>query len=103
MTATFDQVAMGLDAGASVLLGSVGEPDAIRVLLIEDGAIDRGLLAQELSQQGFAVRKLSSLPGASNAAPDADVIVLHFGRAVVPALTCCSSCGGEPSESLSFC
>ena len=68
---------MGLDAGASVLLGSVGEPDAIRVLLIEDGAIDRGLLAQELSQRGFAVRELSSLPGAPNAARDADVIVLH--------------------------
>src|SRR4030081_4010311 len=81
MTATFDQVAMGVDAGASVLLGSVGEPDAIRVLLIEDGAIDRGLLAQELSKQGFAVRELSSLPGAPNAAPDADVIVLHCGRA----------------------
>jgi two-component system response regulator ChvI len=81
MTATFDQVAMGLDAGASVLLGSVGEPDAIRVLLIEDGAIDRGLLAQELSQRGFAVRELSSLPGAPNAAPDADVIILHCGRA----------------------
>src|SRR5258707_15895203 len=81
MTATFDQVAMGLDAGASVLLGSVGESDAIRVLLIEDGAIDRGLLGQELSQRGFAVRELSSLPGAPNAAPDADVIILHCGRA----------------------
>ena len=81
MTATFDQVAMDLDAGAPVLLSSVGEPDAIRVLLIEDGAIDRGLLAQELSQRGFAVRELSSLPGAPKAAPDADVIVLHCGRA----------------------
>ena len=72
---------MGLDTGAPVLLALVSEPDAIRVLLIEDGAIDRGLLAQELSQRGFAVRELSSLPGAPNAAPDADVIVLHCGRA----------------------
>jgi two-component system, OmpR family, response regulator ChvI len=81
MTATFDQVAMDLDTGAPVLLGLVSEPDAIRVLLIEDGVIDRGLLAQELSKQGFAVRELSSLPGAPNAASDADVIVLHCGRA----------------------
>jgi two-component system, OmpR family, response regulator ChvI len=68
------------DAGAPVLLASVGEPDAIRVLLIEDGAIDRGFLANELSKQGFAVRKLASLPGAPDAARDADVIVLHCGR-----------------------
>jgi two-component system, OmpR family, response regulator ChvI len=80
MTATFDQVAMGLDAGAPVLLGSVNELDAIRVLLIEDGAIDRGLLAQELSQQGFAVQTVTSLAGAPDALGDADVIVL-CGRA----------------------
>ncbi len=77
MTATFDQVAIGLDAGAPVLLAPISEPDAIRVLLIGDGAIDRGFLANELSDQGFAVRKLSSLPGAPDAARDADVIVLH--------------------------
>ena len=77
MTATFDQVAMGLDAGAPVLLGSVNEPDAIRVLLIEDGVIDRGFLTDELSKQGFAVRKSASLAGAPHAARDADVIVLH--------------------------
>jgi two-component system response regulator ChvI len=82
MTATFDQVAMGLDAGAPVLLGSVNEPDAIRALLIEDGAIDRGLLAQELSQQGFAVQTVASLPGA----PDADVIVLHCDRAKISSI-----------------
>ena len=62
---------------ASVLLASVSEPDAIRVLLIEDGAIDRGFLADELSKQGFAVRTVASLPAA---ACDADVIVLHCGR-----------------------
>ena len=77
MTAAFDQVAMGLDAGAPVLLGSVNEPDAIRVLLIEDGAIDRGFLANELSKQGFAVQTVASLAGAPDAVGDADVIVLH--------------------------
>jgi two-component system response regulator ChvI len=77
MTATFDQVAMSLDAGDPVLLASVSEPDAIRVLLIEDGAIDRGFLANELSKQGFAVREIASLAGAPDAARDADVIVLH--------------------------
>jgi two-component system response regulator ChvI len=77
MTATFDQVAMGLDAGAPVLLASVSEPDAIRVLLIEDGAIDRGFLANELSQQGFAVQTVASLAGAPDAVGNADVIVLH--------------------------
>jgi two-component system response regulator ChvI len=82
MAATFDQVAMGLDARAPVLLGSVNEPDAIRALLIEDGAIDRGLLAQELSQQGFAVQTVASLPGA----PDADVIVLHCDRAKISSI-----------------
>src|SRR6266700_318977 len=79
-------VFMTSDAGAPVLLGSVGEPDAIRVLLIEDGAIDRGFLANELSKQGFAVRKLSSLPGAPNAARDADVIVLHCDWAKISSI-----------------
>jgi two-component system response regulator ChvI len=81
MAAAFDQVAMGLDASPPVLLASVSEPDAIRVLLIEDGAIDRGFLANELSKLGFAVPKLASLPGAPNAVRGADVIVLHCGRA----------------------
>ena len=81
MTAAFDQVAMGLDAGTPVLLASVSEPDAIRVLLIEDGAIDRGFLADELSKQGFAVQTVASLAGASNAVRDAEVIVLHCDQA----------------------
>ena len=42
---------------------SVNEPDAIRVLLIKDGAIDRGFLANELSKQGFAVQTVASLAG----------------------------------------
>ena len=77
MTAAFDQVAMGLDAGAPVLLGSVNEPDAIRILLIGDSAIDRGFLANELSTQGFAVQTVTSLAAAPDAVGDADVIVLH--------------------------
>jgi two-component system, OmpR family, response regulator ChvI len=77
MTAAFDQVVMGLDAGAPVL-ASVSEPDAIRVLLIEDGAIDRGFLANELSKQGFAVQTVASLAGAPDAVGNADVIVFHY-------------------------
>jgi two-component system response regulator ChvI len=71
-----------LEAGAPVLLASVSEEpdDAIRVLLIEDGVIDRGFLTDKLSKQGFAVRTVASLAGAPDAARDADVIVLHCGR-----------------------
>jgi hypothetical protein len=69
-----------MKAGASVLLASVSEPDAIRVLLIEDGVTDRGFLADKLWKQGFAVRKIASLPGAPDAARGADVIVLHCNR-----------------------
>ena len=76
MTA-FEQDVVALDAGVPMLLASVSEPDAIRVLLIEDGVIDRGFLTDELSKQGFAVRKIASLAGAPHAARDADVIVLH--------------------------
>ncbi|MEA2855582.1 MAG: two-component system, OmpR family, response regulator ChvI [Rhodospirillaceae bacterium] len=76
MTA-FEQDVVALDAGVPVLLASVSEPDTIRVLLIEDGVIDRGFLTDELSKQGFAVRKIASLTGAPHAARDADVVVLH--------------------------
>jgi two-component system, OmpR family, response regulator ChvI len=71
-----------LETGAPVLLASVSEEpdDAIRVLLIEDGVIDRGFLTDKLSKQGFAVRTVASLAGAPDAAGDADVIVLHCGR-----------------------
>ena len=81
MTAAFDKVAMGLDAGTPVLRASVSEPDAIRVLLIEAGAADRGFLANDLSKQGFVVRKLAPLAGAPDATRYADVIVLHCDRA----------------------
>ena len=77
MTAAFDQVAMGLDAGASVPLGSVNEPDAIRVLLIKDDAFGRGFVANELSKQGFAVQTVASLAGAPDGVGNADVIVFH--------------------------
>jgi two-component system, OmpR family, response regulator ChvI len=68
-----------VEAGGPMLLASASEEsdDAIRVLLIEDGVINRGILADELSKQGYAVATVASLPGASDAARDADVIVLH--------------------------
>jgi two-component system response regulator AtoC len=56
---------------------SVSNPDAIRVLLIEDDPIDRRFLTDGLSKQGLAVRRGASLLGAPDAAHDADVIVLH--------------------------
>jgi two-component system, OmpR family, response regulator ChvI len=86
MTAAFDQVAVGLDAGEPVLLGSVNEPDAIRVLLIEDGAIDFRFLVNELSKKGFAVETVASLADAPNAAREVDVIVLHCDWAKVSSI-----------------
>src|SRR5258708_39521264 len=85
MATVLEDVA-SVDAGAPVLLAPVSEPDAIRVLLIEDGVIDRGFLTDKLSKQGFAVRKLSSLPGAPEAARDADVIVLHCDWAQISSI-----------------
>ena len=77
MTAAFDQVAMDLDAGTPVLLDSANDPGAVRILLIEDGALDRGFLASDLSKQGFAVQMVTSLAAAPDAVGDADVIVLQ--------------------------
>ncbi len=70
---------MTLEAGAPVLLASVSDEsdDAIRVLLIEENVIDGGFLTDKLSKQGIVVRTVASLAGASDAARDADVIVLH--------------------------
>src|SRR6202040_2417972 len=79
MTA-FEQDVVALDAGVPMLLASVSEPDAIRVLLIEDGVIDRGFLTDEMSKQGFAVRTVASLSDAPDAARDGHVIVLHCDR-----------------------
>jgi two-component system, OmpR family, response regulator ChvI len=66
-----------------MLLASASEESeyAIRVLLVEDGVIDGGFLADEMSKQGYAVATVASLPGASDAARDADVIVLHCDSA----------------------
>ena len=77
MTAAFEQDVETLAAPAPALFASVSEPDAIRVLFIEDCAIDCGFLVNELSKQGFAVQTVASLPGAPAGARDADVIVLH--------------------------
>jgi two-component system response regulator ChvI len=80
MTAALEQDVVALGGPSSALLASVSEPDAIRVLLIEDGVIDRGFLTDELSKQGFAVRTVADgavLLGAPAAARDSDVIVLH--------------------------
>ena len=63
------------------LVTSVSEPVAIRVLLIQNGVTDRGSLTDKLSKQGFAIRKIASLPGAPDGARDVDVIVLHCDRA----------------------
>ena len=59
-----------------MLLASVSEEsdDAIRVLLIEDGVIDREFLTDKLPKQHFSVRTVASLAAA---ACNADVIVLH--------------------------
>jgi two-component system response regulator ChvI len=43
-------------------------------------ALDGGFLADKLSQQGIVVQTVASLAGASDAACDADVIVLHCKR-----------------------
>jgi two-component system, OmpR family, response regulator ChvI len=86
MTATFEQDVEALDPGAPALPASVCKPAAIRVLFIEDGAIGRGFLTDELSKQGFAARRVASLAGAPDAARDADVIVLHCDRAKISSI-----------------
>ena len=82
MTA-FEQDVVALEAPAPALLAAVSEPDAIRVLLIDEDPIDRGFLTDVLSTQGFAVRRfnVASLLGAPDAARDADIIILHCDRA----------------------
>ena len=83
MTTAFEQDVVALEAPAPALLASVSEPDAIRVLLIEDDPIDHEFLTDELPKQGFTVRRFedgASLLGAPDAARDADVIVLHCDR-----------------------
>ena len=86
MIATLEQYVVALEAAAPALPASVSNPDAIRVLLIEDDPIDHGFLTDELSKQGFAVRKSASLTGAPHAARDADVIVLHCDCATISSI-----------------
>jgi two-component system, OmpR family, response regulator ChvI len=71
-----------LEADAPVPLASVSEEpdDALRVLLIEDSAIDGGFLTDKLSKQGIVVRTVASLADAHETVGDADVIVLHCKR-----------------------
>jgi two-component system, OmpR family, response regulator ChvI len=86
MTTAFEQDVVALEAPAPALLASVSEPDAIRVLLIDEDPIDRGFLTDVLSSQGFAVRTVASLAGAPDAARDADIIVLHCDRAKISSI-----------------
>ena len=80
MATNLEQNVVSSSVAESALLASVSKLDAIRVLLIEDDPIDRAFLTDELSKQGFAVRRFedgASLLGASDGTRDADVIVLH--------------------------
>jgi two-component system, OmpR family, response regulator ChvI len=84
MTAVLEQTIETLEAPAPAFLASVSEPDAIRVLLIEEGA--RGSLTDELSKQGFIVRRAVSLAVTPDAARDVDVIVLHCDLAKISSI-----------------
>ena len=89
MTAALEQEVETLEAPAPAFLASVSEPGAVRVLLIEDGAIDHGFLADELSKQGFAVRKIASLPAAAHDMPTSSSSIVTSLK--VPASTCWAS------------
>ena len=84
MTAVLEQNIETLEAPAPAFLASVSEPDAIRVLLIEEGA--RGSLTDELSKQGFTVRRAVSLAVTPDAAHDVDVIVFHCDLAKISSM-----------------
>jgi two-component system response regulator ChvI len=84
MTSALEQNVVSLEAPAPAFLTSISEPDAIRVLLIEEGP--GGFLTVELSKQGFAVRTAVSLAGAPDAARDVDVIVLHCDLAKISSI-----------------
>jgi len=85
MTVDFEHIVETLEEPAPAFLASVREPDAIRILLIETSP--RVSLADELSKQGFAVRKLASiLPGAPSAVRDVDVIILYCDVAKISSI-----------------
>ena len=81
MTTALEHV-VALAGSAPVQLASVGEAD-LCILVIEDGATDRGVLIDELSGHGLDVRTVASLDDAPDAARAADVIVLHCDRAKI--------------------
>jgi two-component system, OmpR family, response regulator ChvI len=85
MTTALEQHVVALGGRAPALLASVSEPD-LRVLVIEEGAIDRGVLIDDLSNHGLDVRTIASLDGASDAACEIDVIVLHCDRAKISSI-----------------
>jgi two-component system, OmpR family, response regulator ChvI len=82
MTTALEQPVVTLAGGAPAQFASVGEAD-LCILVIEEGATDRGVLTGELSSQGFDVRTVASLDGAPDAVRAADVIVLHCDRAKI--------------------
>jgi two-component system, OmpR family, response regulator ChvI len=84
MTAVLEQTIETLEAAAPAFLASVSEPDAIRVLLIEEGA--RGSLTDELSKQGFTVRRAVSLAVTPDAVRDVDVMVFHCDLAKISSI-----------------
>jgi two-component system, OmpR family, response regulator ChvI len=89
MTAALEQKFATLESAGPALFASVGKPDAIRVLLIDDDPIDGEFPTDELSKQSFAVRRFengASLLGAPDATRDADVIVLHCDRPKVSSI-----------------
>ncbi len=94
MTTALEQHVVALGSRAPAQLASVSDPDAILVLVIEEGAIDRGFLTDELSNQGLDVRTVTSLDGASEAAGEADVIVLHCDRAMISSIDMLSKLHG---------
>ena len=91
MTTALEQHVVG--GSAPALLASVSEPD-LRVLVIEEGAIDRGVLIDDLSNHGLDVRTIASLDGASDAACEIDVIVLHCDRAKISSIETLSKLHG---------
>ena len=93
MTTALEQHVVALGSRAPASLASPSEPD-LRVLVIEDGAIDRGALTDELSNQGLDVRTVASLDGASDATREVNVIVLHCDRAKISSIEMLSKLHG---------
>jgi two-component system, OmpR family, response regulator ChvI len=93
MTTALEQHVVALGGRAPAQLASVGEAD-LCILVIEEGAIYRGVLTDQLSSQGFDVRTIASLDDAPDAARAADVIVLHCDRAKISGIDMLSKLHG---------